>query len=127
MANIERNENGWHVKWRSRTRFWTNTRNYLSFPHCPRIIEDVAGHIFAHGRRVRECARERTRGRENIRDSPFAEGKSTNRSISSTNTDTGATIPFRRGNAGSCILENTRAIFIKLHPRSLRACFRESR
>lgn len=41
-----------------------------------------------------------------VGDSPFAEGKSTNGSISSTNTGTGARIPFRCGNAvGSCILE----------------------
>jgi len=47
-----------------------------------------------------------------VGDSPFAEGKSTNGSISSTNTDSGARIPFRRGNASSCILEN---IYVYLH------------
>lgn len=47
-----------------------------------------------------------------VGDSPFAEGKSTSGSISNTNTDTGSRIPFRRGNAGSCILENIRTLFI---------------
>lgn len=95
-------------------RMETNGRNYLLFRHCSRIIEHAMSalrtrrsHVCLHSAHTNTSAHTRsTYGqRVYVDDSPFAEGRSTNGSISSTNTDTGARIPFRRENASSCILQ----------------------
>lgn len=104
----------------------TSRRNYLLLLHCSRIIED--GERARQDRDIHICTRHtHTRGTHAympgafISDSPFAEGRSTNGSISSTNTDTGVRSPFRRGNDGSCILENIRTYFHYTHVEICRA------